>query len=206
MKEEERITAEAVDLQRRCMELEAVRVAVDAPRRRLVELKDRRLKAEADALLNESTYDVTAISKEIAATEAEIAKLEPKAAVAARALETLTKQLRDKQAELAARRTDAIRTRMLMLENQLIEFVPEFRLALERYKDVIVKMAALALARDRISPQVPGSSGIGAQGLATITTYVPRLRAYDRLGGTLRMDGPAVAEATKILRNLGVRV
>jgi len=205
MDEEQRISREAAELQRRCNELEKVKHAVDAPRQKLQTLKRRKLEAQAQALIRETTYDVTAISGEIAATEHEVTQLQSEADVADAALVTLTAQLQEKHALLASMRADGMRMRVRGLEEQLADFAPEFKEALEAYKRVIIEMSALALARDKLGPNVPGNSMIGSVGLTSLTVYVPRVPAYQGIGGTFRLDGPAEARMKEILDGLGVR-
>lgn len=172
----------------------------------LANIKAKRLQAGAAAFIDGKQQDLKAIDTDIAQREAVIVALENDADIANHAMATLTERMQEKHREVALLKQDGLRVRVRQLEIALRDFAPEFQAKIEAYKDAVIQMTAIAMARDAIGPLVPGNTQVGSGGIAEVTVLVPQLPAYKPLGGIFNLHGAAQARMRIILAEMGVRI
>jgi hypothetical protein len=172
----------------------------------LAGIKAKRLQAGAAAFIDGKQQDLKSIDADIARREAIIVALEKDADIANHAMATLTERMQEKHREVALLKQEGLRVRVRQLEATLRDFAPEFQAKVEAYKDAVIEMTAIAMARDAIGPLVPGNTQVGSGGIAEVTVLVPQLPAYKSLGGIFNLHGAAQARMRQILAELGVRI
>jgi hypothetical protein len=175
-------------------------------KQQLADVKAKRLKVGAAAFIDGREQDLKALDTDIALREAKIVALEKDTDIANHAMAELQGRISEKRRELELLRQEGMRVRVRQLEIALREHAPQFQAQAEAFKAAIVELSALALARDRIGPLVPGNSQIGSIGLAQVDIGVPHLPAYEKVGGHFNLNVAAEARMRVILAELGIRL
>jgi ribosomal protein S11 len=175
-------------------------------KQQLAGVKAKRLQTGAAAFIDGRQQDLKAIDADIAQREAVIAALEKDADIATAALAQLNERVSEIHREVAAIKQDGLRVRVRQLEIALREYAPTFQAQAEAFKDAIVELSAMAMARDFIGPQVAGNTQIGSVGIAQIEINTPQLPAFEKIGGRFNLHAAAEARMRVILQELGVRV
>ena len=175
-------------------------------KQQLADVKAKRLKIGAAAFIDGREQDLKALDADIAQRESKIVALEKDTDIANHAMAELQARISEKRRELELLREEGLRIRVRQLEIALRDHAPHFEAQVETFKAAIVELSAIAMARDRIGPLVPGNSQIGSIGLAQLDIGVPRLPAYEKIGGHFNLHAAAEARMRIVLAELGVRL
>jgi hypothetical protein len=175
-------------------------------KQQLADVKAKRLKVGAAAFIDGREQDLKALDADIAQREAKIVALEKDTDIANHAMAELQARISEKRRELELLRQEGLRVRVRQLEIALREHAPQFQAQAEAFKDAIVELSAIAMARDRLGPLVPGNTQIGSVGIAQVEINTPKLPAFDGIGGYFNLHAAAEARMRIILAELGVRV
>lgn len=164
-------------------------------------------KLEAAAWLENASTNTPAI-RDAAATvrtlDLEVKALGERAEYIRPAVESLQAEITARQQTLALIQQSMPRQILAAIDAQLAEHAERQRTAIRAYQAAQEELCALAVARNKISPKVPGSDALNIQDLTHVRLPVPALPAYAGMAGELNFYHAAEQRSRDILSDLGV--
>ena len=159
---------------------DTVIVAARAARDRIADLRARLVDARAVELNDGSPVDgVEDLAGELAAAEAELARLADFAEVAIAARPAVQDQADAVQRKVEGLHDDVPRLTRAALLERLASNNEMFRAELARFIGEYVEIAALTSLIDRLGPRVAGSSSIGSDWMRELVLHLPFTKGAD---------------------------